>query len=190
MNRLRKHHRHNCRLICFGVLLLAGLCAADLTAQQLTVENLLRNSVDQVGPQHKDVSMAIEAFRAGKLLEARNLLESAPEQAEVGGVDPRTDVYSLGIVLYQLLTGRLPYEQQGIVEVLMEKARSAPRSPRSVNSRVPRVLDEICMRAVQPRMEDRFDSAHDMAKALLNYQTDEQGPGSGFFKRLFGRFGN
>jgi serine/threonine protein kinase len=95
----------------------------------------------------------------------------APEQArgDAGRIGPRTDVFGLGGVLYELLTGRPPHDGS-TVEDLLDKARSAALDPpRQINPRVPRALERICLRAMAREPEDRYASAADLGHALRRY---------------------
>ncbi|QDV07726.1 Serine/threonine-protein kinase PrkC [Planctomycetes bacterium Poly30] len=92
----------------------------------------------------------------------------SPEQAEgrTEEVDRRTDVYSLGVVLYELLTGSRPIEGESAIEVLRGVVEREPRAVRSVNRNAPLDLAIICEVAMARRPSDRYQSAADMAADL------------------------
>jgi serine/threonine-protein kinase len=91
----------------------------------------------------------------------------APEQVEGKAVDARTDIYSLGIVLYEMLCGRPPFEGDGEAAVALARLQREPLRPRQVRPSVPRPLEDIVCRAMAREPGDRYDSAADLRAALL-----------------------
>jgi serine/threonine-protein kinase len=91
----------------------------------------------------------------------------APEQWETTAADARIDVYALGIVGYQLITGRLPFGRGRMGEVLHGQQESRPPAPHSLDPRLPSALSEVLMQALSLRPEDRFPSAQAFRLALL-----------------------
>lgn len=91
---------------------------------------------------------------------------AAPELFENRYIDARADVYSLGVVLFELVTGKLPFKGATPYGVIDQKVRSAPPSSREVTLRVPKWLDAVIAKAMAPAPEDRFVSAISLADAL------------------------
>jgi eukaryotic-like serine/threonine-protein kinase len=91
----------------------------------------------------------------------------APEQVEGKAVDPRTDIYSLGVVLYEMLCGRPPYEGDSEAAVALARLQRAPLRPRQVRPSVPKPLEDVVCRAMAREPSDRYDSAADLRAALL-----------------------
>jgi len=97
----------------------------------------------------------------------------APEQAlgRLSSVDERSDVYSLGVVLYKVLTGRTPFTGATQQAILNSVVNDDPVPPRHLDPSIPRELDAICLRALEKEPEDRFQSAKDMADEIDRFLT-------------------
>ena len=80
----------------------------------------------------------------------------SPEQARGDRTDARSDIYSAGVVLYEMLTGRLPFEGDSAVSVAIQHLSSIPLAPREVNPDIPEQLELICMKAMTPDLERRY----------------------------------
>ena len=90
----------------------------------------------------------------------------APEQINRQPVDARTDVYALGIVFFQMLTGQAPFSSTTIQGLLYQHVYTAPRPVRAINPHVPEVLENVIFRALAKAPEQRFPTAEAMAQAL------------------------
>lgn len=94
----------------------------------------------------------------------------SPEQiAHVGSVDHRTDIYSLGATLYELLTLRPPCEGSGREQILHQVINKEPKAVRRIDGSIPRDLETICRKAMEKRPEDRYQSADAMADDLRRF---------------------
>jgi serine/threonine-protein kinase len=110
-----------------------------------------------------------EAARHGEALSVVGTPEyMAPEQARGGESDDRSDLYALGAVLYELVTGRLPFDAPSTVLLLHEKTTTKPEAPRvrAPQRGIPTMLDKTISRALEPSSDDRFQNAEDMREAL------------------------
>ncbi len=94
----------------------------------------------------------------------------SPEQAEGREVDARTDVYSLGVLLYEALAGRRPFSGTGALEIARKVAHEEPPRPRAVDPGAPRDLEIVTLRAMAKRPKDRYPTARAFAEDLAAWR--------------------
>ncbi len=94
---------------------------------------------------------------------------ASPEQARTGPIDGRTDVYSLGATLFELLTLRPPFEGQSAAELVDQIGHLETPSPRKFDPRIPRDLETILLKALAKRPADRYATATDLAEDLERF---------------------
>ena len=110
--------------------------------------------------------------RAGvsQMTEAGSIIGTAqylsPEQARGAPVDQRSDLYSMGIVLYEMLTGQVPFTGESPVEIAMKHLSDPPRPPSLLRPDIPPDLDMVVLRALAKNPEDRFQTAEEMDAEL------------------------
>lgn len=95
----------------------------------------------------------------------------SPEQARGGYVDNTSDLYSLGVVLYEMLTGALPFDGDNAVSIALKKLEEEPISPKVINLDIPQTLDAVVMKTISKEQHIRYKTAEEFAndiKALLN----------------------
>ena len=96
----------------------------------------------------------------------------SPEQARGDRIDARSDIYSAGVVLYEMLTGRLPFEGESAVSVAIQHLSSIPLAPREINPDIPEQLELICMKAMNSDPNKRYASADAMIEDLEKFRRD------------------
>lgn len=94
----------------------------------------------------------------------------SPEQAKGSHIDGRSDLYSVGVMLYEMLTGRLPFEGETPVLVAIQHINSIPIQPRELNPDIPVGLEAIIMKAMAPNPNQRYLSAQDMLDTVTEFQ--------------------
>ncbi len=127
---------------------------------QFDVAKLLDFGLVQTAHRHDDVLLTQEQTVIG------SPLYMSPEQATGEEADQRSDIYSLGLVAYILLTGKPPFENEKPLKIMFAHASEAPTPPSSLNPDVPRDLEAVVMRCLEKNPADRYQTADELAEAL------------------------
>jgi serine/threonine-protein kinase len=148
LSALRFAHRH-------------GIVHRDIKPHNVLVDGEGRLKVTDFGIARAGTSQMTET---GSIVGTAQYL--SPEQAQGTEVDQRSDLYSLGIVLYELLTGKTPFEGDTPVEIAMKHLSNAPKPPSKLRPDIPPELDMVVLRALAKSPDDRYQSADEMEADL------------------------
>jgi beta-lactam-binding protein with PASTA domain/predicted Ser/Thr protein kinase len=138
-----------------------GIVHRDIKPHNIVVGSDGRLKVTDFGIARSGASQMTEA---GSIVGTAQYL--SPEQARGAAVDPRSDLYSLGIVLYEMLTGHVPFTGDTPVEIAMKHLSLAPEPPSALRPDVPHNLDAVVMRALAKDPDQRYGSAEEMDAEL------------------------
>jgi len=128
----------------------------------------------------KNGSARIMDFGIARSLEAKGMTGAgvmigtpeymSPEQAEAKNVDQRSDIYSFGVILYEMLTGKRPFEGDTPLSIAMKHKGEAPRDPRELNPQIPADLSQLILKCLAKVNKDRYQSADQVLSELNNIE--------------------
>jgi eukaryotic-like serine/threonine-protein kinase len=142
-----------------------GVVHRDIKPHNVMVDGDSRLKVTDFGIARAGASQMTEA---GAIVGTAQYL--SPEQARGAAVDQRSDLYSIGVVLYEMLTGHVPFTGDTPVEIAMKHISDTPRPPSAIRPEIPPDLDMIVLRALAKNPDDRFQTADEMDAELARVQ--------------------
>jgi eukaryotic-like serine/threonine-protein kinase len=149
---------------------LAAAHARGLVHRDVKPPNVMLTPSGRVKLMDLGIARADAAETATQTAAQTTMLGTAlylsPEQAQGLPVDPRSDLYSLGCCLYEMLTGTVPFRGATPVAILYRHVREDPAPPRRLNPDVPPALEAVCLKALAKRPEDRYQTAVEMREDL------------------------
>ncbi len=144
----------------------AGVVHRDLKPANLIVLRNGRLKITDFGVAHVEKSDLVST-RANTVLGTP--LYASPEQIHGDTIDARSDLYSIGVVLYELVTGELPFSASGIFDLAQQMISAKPPRPSTYNDTLPQDLEAVILRALSRDPQGRYTSAYEMANALSSF---------------------
>jgi len=148
---------------------LAAAHAEDVVHRDLKPQNVLIDKADNIYVSDFGLAKSLEAGAAG-MTRTGDLLGTprymAPEQALRKPVDHRADLYSLGLIIYEMTTGRVPFTGDSAIQVMLMRINEKPKSPKEFNPDLPDYLVRIILRCLEREPERRYQSANEILADL------------------------
>lgn len=141
-----------------------GVIHRDLKPGNILIDDAMQVKIVDFGLAAAASQGASRLTRSGLVIGTP--IYMAPEQIEGGAIDARTDVYSLGVLMYEMFTGKVPYEGENAMATLFKHLHGKARAPRAANAKIPEALEAIILKAMAREPGHRFQDTLTLATAL------------------------
>jgi len=139
-----------------------GLVHRDIKPANILIDNSGKAFVADFGLALRDEDFG----KGGGIAGTPDYMSPVQARGEGHRVDGRSDIFSLGVVFYELLTARRPFRGDSHLEVMEQITTTEPRPPRQIDDTIPKELERICLKALSKRASERYTTARDMAEDL------------------------
>ncbi len=164
------------RQICEG---LQAAHSEDVIHRDLKPHNILINAQNEIRIMDFGLARSFEApgmTRTGVLIGTPDYM--SPEQARGEQADVRSDIFAVGLICYEVLTGDLPFKAESTVARLIQRTRERAKPPDTIDANIPKQLNEIVVRCLEPDPKQRYQSAEEIIWDLDNREPRSPGRGS------------
>jgi hypothetical protein len=158
---------HFARQICAG---LHEAHAKGIVHRNLKPENIMLDQDGLVKVMDSGIACSIEAGTATTGFHAGTPGYMAPEQVEGRAVDPRSDIYSFGLVIYEMLTGSAAFQGDTPMSVALKHVREQPTPPRKLDPSLPKGIEDVVLKCLEKDPDNRFQSVGEPESALENVE--------------------
>ncbi len=149
-----------------------GIIHRDLKPSNILLDSAGTPYVTDFGLA-KVFGQADEETRSGTVVGTPSYMSPEQARGETTAISPSSDVYSLGAIFYELLTGRPPFQDDNYVSTLLQVLEGEPIAPRQINAAIPHDLEQICLRCLAKDPEGRYPSAAALAEDLERFLRGE-----------------
>jgi len=139
-----------------------GIVHRDLKPQNIMIDEKNRAKIMDFGISRSREAPGIT--QTGMIIGTPDYI--SPEQAEGQGVDQRSDLYSLGVILFEMTIGKLPFEGETALSVVLKHKTETPPSPSDINREIPAALNHVILKCLEKDPEKRFQSARELLSGL------------------------